>query len=77
MFEIYVIVGSIISSGIVLMELIFQKKYTDEYMKEMASYGISVGWLIVGLVLSVLMPILFWPLYLKGLLFPKSEKIGQ
>jgi len=73
MFEIYVVIGSIISSGIVLMELIFQKKYTEEDIKEMASYGISTGWLIVGLILSVLMPILFWPFYLKGLLFPKSE----
>lgn len=73
MFEIYIVIGFIVSGTFALVDIVFPKG-VDESWKELEAMGMSPGWKTVTMLITVIVTTAFWPLYVKKLLFPYSKK---
>ena len=71
--EVYIVAGLIVSGTFALVDIVFPKG-VDEGWKELEAMGMSSGWKIVTMVVTVIITTAFWPLYVKRLLFPYSKK---
>jgi len=76
MFEIYIVIGFIVSGTFALRDLVFPKQAKAD-LEELASHGLSPGLIMFSCVVAAIITTAFWPLYLRKLLFPKDKKEGE